>query len=95
MFGRLCKSPCLPYTVVKPNKEECAITPRKMRDAKAINQMNKERYDRLTILVPKGRKAVVEEKAREVNESVSTYTNRALLNRMGYNTWPDLEERIL
>ena len=64
-----------------------------MRDSKAINAINKERYDRLTILVPKGQKAVVEEKAKEVNESVSTYTNKALLNRMGYETWPNLEEK--
>lgn len=84
--------------MLQSNKEGCAIErkpkpKRQLRDARAINQINKERYDRLNIVIPKGQKAVVEEKAKEVNESINQYTNKALLARMGYDDWPELIEK--
>jgi len=47
------------------------------------NRYNAKAYDQLPIRIPKGQKATVEARAREVGESVNLYTQKALLSRMG------------
>jgi predicted HicB family RNase H-like nuclease len=38
-----------------------------------INEYNKEKYDRITILVPKGKKEQIREKAKTEGKSVNEY----------------------
>ncbi|MBE5811413.1 MAG: antitoxin [Clostridiales bacterium] len=53
---------------------------------------NEKAYDRLAITVPKGQKVTVEAAAKAAGESVNQYTQRALLARMGLETWPSIAE---
>lgn len=55
------------------------------------NQYNAKTYDSLRIVVPKGQKATVQAAAEEVHESVNTFTQKALLQRMGLDDWPALD----
>lgn len=57
---------------------------------KAVNKYIRNNYDRLNICIPKGQKATLEAAAQEAGESVNTYTQRALLNRLGLSDWPTL-----
>ena len=59
---------------------------------KAVNKYIKNNYDSLRIVVPKGQKATVEAAANEAGESVNQYTQKALLARMGLESWPKLKE---
>ena len=43
---------------------------------RAKNKYNAKAYDRLNIFIPKGRKAAIEARANELNESINSYTNR-------------------
>ena len=56
------------------------------------NAYAKKAYDNLRIIVPKGQKATVEAAATAAGESVNQYTQKALLNRMGLEEWPELPE---
>ncbi len=42
------------------------------------NQYNKEKYDRITIMVPKGSKDVLQLHAKECNLSLNAYINKLL-----------------
>lgn len=53
------------------------------------NAYAKKAYDNLRIIIPKGQKATVERAAKEAGESINQYTQRALLTRMGLESWPD------
>lgn len=59
---------------------------------RAKNKYKLKNYDRLEIVVPKGHKATVQVAAGAAGESVNEYTNKALLNRLGLDDWPVLEE---
>lgn len=50
---------------------------------KAVNKYIKGNYDRLNITVTKGRRAAIEARAKELNESVNSYTNRLYKADMG------------
>lgn len=56
---------------------------------------NEKAYDRLAITVPKGQKATIEAAAAAAGESVNLYTQRALLQRMGLEKWPDNQETTI
>lgn len=56
------------------------------------NQYNAKAYDSLRIVVPKGQKATVQAAAAEAQESVNQYTQKALLQRMGLDDWPELSD---
>ena len=58
----------------------------------ATNRYNAKNYDSLRIVVPKGQKATVEAAAKAAGESVNEYTQRALLARMGLESWPATKE---
>lgn len=60
--------------------------------SKVKDRYNAKAYDEMKIRVPKGQKATVEAAAQEAGESVNQYTQKALLARMGLETWPDKEE---
>lgn len=51
----------------------------------------KERYDRVQLVLPAGQKATLEAAAQEAGESVNMFTQKALLQRMGLEAWPDKE----
>lgn len=51
----------------------------------------KERYDRVQLVLPAGQKATLEAAAQEAGESVNMFTQKALLQRMGLDAWPDKE----
>lgn len=59
---------------------------------KAVAKYVKSNYDRIEIRIPKGQKATVEAAAQEARESVNQYTQKALLNRMGLEDWPEKPE---
>lgn len=42
------------------------------------NEYNKEKYDRLTLVMPKGKKDKVKQRAVELNKSVNSYINDVL-----------------
>lgn len=50
------------------------------------NEFNKANYDRVEIIMPKGQKAVVKEKAKAAGQSVSEYVNQAIGERMERET---------
>lgn len=51
----------------------------------------KERYDRVQLVLPAGQKATLEAAAQEAGESVNMFTQKALLQRMGLEAWPEKE----
>lgn len=59
---------------------------------KEANKRYLEKQDELKIRIPGGQKATVEAAAKAAGESVNQYTQRALLARMGLETWPTIEE---
>lgn len=48
-------------------------------------------YDRIELTLPKGQKAVVQAASEAVHESVNTFTQKALLQRMSMDDWPALD----
>ena len=52
------------------------------RDAKDAykynNEFNKEKYDRISLMVKSGKKEIIKEKAAVNNESVNAFINRAI-----------------
>ena len=59
---------------------------------KEANKRYLEKQDELKIRIPGGQKATVQAAAAAVGESVNEYTQRALLARMGLETWPTIKE---
>ena len=59
---------------------------------KAVNKYIRNNYDRLNICIPKGQKATLEAAAKEAGERVNTYTQKALLARLGISDWPVLAD---
>ena len=46
------------------------------------NQYNKNKYDRITIMVPKGNKIILQEYAKQSNLSLNAYINKLLAEKM-------------
>ena len=46
------------------------------------NQYNKEKYDRITIMVPKGNKDVLQTYAKKMNLSLNAYINKLLESKL-------------
>lgn len=42
------------------------------------NEFNKRAYDRISLFVPKGKKELIQAKAKENNESINSFINRAI-----------------
>lgn len=63
------------------------------KTSSAVKQRyNEKAYDRLAITIPKGQKATVQAAAEQEGESINSYTNKALLARLGITTWPEAKE---
>ncbi len=46
------------------------------------NNFNKENYDRIEFITPKGKKAVIKDAAKAAGQSTSEYINQAIDDRM-------------
>ena len=56
---------------------------------KAVNKYIKNNYDRLNITLPLGQKATVQAAAEGEGESVNEFVQKAILERIGLETWPE------
>ena len=45
---------------------------------KYTNEFNKQAYDRVSLMLKKGKKEIIQKKARENGESVNAFINRAI-----------------
>lgn len=50
---------------------------------KAVNKYMNVHYDRVNLVVPKGRKAALEQRSKENGESVNSYLNRLIRDDLG------------
>ena len=55
------------------------------------NAFNSKSYDRITILVPKGKKEVIKEYADNTGESVNGYIKKAIIARIKADTGEDID----
>ena len=49
---------------------------------KAVNKYVREKYDKLLLTMPKGRKDIIKDHAEAQGESVNSFINRAIDNQM-------------
>lgn len=54
------------------------MSPASKAQQKAVNKYMKENYDRINLLLPKGKKAVIQDYAAAHGESVNGFINRAV-----------------
>lgn len=54
------------------------MSPASKAQQKAVNKYMKENYDRINLLLPKGKKAVIQDYAASHGESVNGFINRAI-----------------
>lgn len=47
------------------------------------NDFNREHYDRISVMLPKGMKIVVQEHASKYGEKTNAFINRAIIETMG------------
>lgn len=59
---------------------------------RASNKYIAKVYDRVPLVIPKGRKADLKAIAERAGESVNSYVIKAVLLRMGITDWDDLDE---
>ena len=45
---------------------------------KYTNEFNKQAYDRISLMLKKGKKEIIQQKAKENGESVNAFINRAI-----------------
>lgn len=55
---------------------------------RAVAKYMAANYDEIKVRIPKGQKATVQAAAEQEGESINSYTNKALLARMGLTAWP-------
>lgn len=58
---------------------------------KAKNKYNAKAYDRLNIIVPKGKKQVIEGVAKSQGESINGYVKKAVRGQIKADTGNDIE----
>ena len=54
------------------------MSPASKAQQKAVNKYMKENYDRINLLLPKGKKAIIQDYAASHGESVNGFINRAV-----------------
>ena len=54
------------------------MSPVSKSQQKAVNKYMKEKYDRINLLLPKGKKDIVQDHVQITSESVNAFINRAL-----------------
>lgn len=62
------------------------MTEKKFDQIKYQNEYNKKNYDRMEIVMPKGKKAIIKEMAKASGQSMSEYINQAIEERMQRET---------
>ena len=60
--------------------------------SKVKDRYNKKVYDDLRVRLPKGQKATIQSAADGAQESVNQFTQKALLQRMKLEDWPELPQ---
>ena len=58
---------------------------------RAVAKYMAANYDEIKVRIPKGQKATVQAAAEQEGESINSYTNKALLARMGIVEWPEAQ----
>ena len=59
-------------------KEVVTMSPTSKAQQKAVNKYMKENYDRVNLVMPKGRKDAVKAHAEKNGESLNSFINRAI-----------------
>lgn len=59
---------------------------------RASNKYIAKAYDRVPLVIPKGRKADLQAAAERTGESVNSYVIKAVLSRMGITDWDELDD---
>ena len=54
------------------------MSPASKAQQKAVNKYMKSNYDRVNLVMPKGKKDIIEAHAAQQGESVNAYINRAI-----------------
>lgn len=60
---------------------------------KKANAKYQSTLDIVRLYLPKGQKRTLEKAAHEAGESVNEYIRRATLERMGLESWPEIEDK--
>lgn len=58
------------------------MSPVSKSQQKAVNKYMKEKYDRINLLLPKGKKDIVQDHVQITSESVNAFINRAINETM-------------
>lgn len=61
------------------------MSPASKAQQKAVNKYMKENYDRINLLLPKGKKAVIQDYAASHGESVNGFINRVIDEAMAHD----------
>ena len=68
-----------PMYEIQKKKEGAEMAYKDAKDAyKYNNDFNREKYDRISLMVKSGKKDIIKEKAAANNESVNAFINRAI-----------------
>lgn len=65
------------------------MSPASKAQQKAINKYMKSNYDRVNLVMPKGKKDIIQAHAAQQGESVNAYINRAIDEAMQRDNFDD------
>ncbi len=65
------------------------MSPASKAQQKAVNKYMKSNYDRVNLVMPKGKKDVIQAHAAQQGESVNAYINRAIDEAMQRDNFDD------
>ena len=65
------------------------MSPARKAQQKAVNKYMKSNYDRVNLVMPKGKKDIIQAHAAQQGESVNAYINRAIDEAMQRDNFDD------
>ena len=65
------------------------MSPASKAQQKAVNKYMKNNYDRVNLVMPKGKKDIIQAHAAQQGESVNAYINRAIDEAMQRDNFDD------
>ena len=65
------------------------MSPASKAKQKAVNKYMKSNYDRINLVMPKGKKDIIQAHAAQQGESVNAYINRAIDEAMQRDNFDD------
>ena len=65
------------------------MSPASKAQQKAVNKYMKSNYDRVNLVMPKGKKDIIQAHAAQQGESVNAYLNRAIDEAMQRDNFDD------